>query len=167
MEFLDYKQPPKPEHEVTFKHYVFKYGIFIFIGHIAVDAIQNITKMPMAFFTLGISIYLMGHASREHRENDLGGKMSFKRAFWVSWLTGVFSLLFTNIYSFVALHFFMKDDLLADIAKIKDKQDEASLLIAQALELLLTPVGFVFAIFVNMIFYALICLIIAAIQKRK
>lgn len=167
MEFVDYNQPKKPEQEVNFKHYVFKYGVLIFIGHITVDAIQHITKMPLAFFSLGISIYLMGHVVRLHRENDLGGKISFKRAFWVSCLTGLFSLVFTNIYSFVALHFFMKDDLLTEIVQIKEKGDEASLLVAQALELVLTPVGFVLAIGVNALFYAFICLIIAAIHKKN
>lgn len=167
MEFIDNKQPQKPEHESSFKHYVFKYGTLIFIGHIAVDAVQNITKMPMAFFTLGISIYLMGHAVRQHRENDLGGKVSFKRAFWVSWLTGLFGMVFTNIYGFVALHFFMKEDLLAEIAQIKEKGDETSLLIGQALDILLTPTGFILAVFANALFYLFICLIIAVIHKKK
>lgn len=167
MEFLDFNSSQKPENETDFKQYVFKYGIFIFIAHIAVDAVQNITKMPMAFFTLGISIYLMGQASREHREKDLAGRITFKRVFLVSWLSGVFGLIFINIYSFVALHFFMKESLLADVEKIKSEGDETAMLFAQALEILLTPMGFVAAVLINVIFYALICLIIAAIQKRN
>lgn len=169
MNFLDDEKEPFSEQNISFKNHVIRYSLLIIVVNMSLDALQNVLKIPINFAALAVTIYLMSSASREHRNNDLGGLISFKRAFTVSFLTSVLSSIFTTIYGFVALHFFMKDEVLSNITEIRSTQNDNPMAetIAQALELLLTPIGFIVALLANFAFYALICLIIATVQKRN
>jgi uncharacterized membrane protein (DUF106 family) len=168
------------ENEVSFIPVVQKYAIIMAATSVIMTLIMSIMGMSnlILMSLLGILVFVamilipvLG--VKEHRNNQLGGLISFGRAFLVAMLILAISILISTIFNYVYMNFInpsyvdtMKEGMTEMMEKynLPEAQLEESL---KPFEEMKTPMGNLKSLAKSLAMGAVISLIIAAVMKRN
>jgi ammonia channel protein AmtB len=163
------------EKEIPYAPVVWRYGLILAGISIAFMLIQTLTGMQ---WTSWVSfIVLIGglvYALREHRDKDLGGYVSFGRAFAVTTLVGLLSSTVGGIFNYVYINFINPNAADAALEQAREQYEKLGMAeeqIDQSMEMaksmMTSPTGFLLTMVAALIFTAIITLIISLIMKRE
>jgi Protein of unknown function (DUF4199) len=179
-EILDNPNNFVNEGEVSFMPVVQKYTLIMAATSIIMTLIMSIMGMSnlilvslLGLLVLVAMVVIPVLGVREHRNNQLGGLISFGRAFLVCMLILALGILVSTIFNYVYMNFInpsyvdtMKEGMIEMMEKynLPEAQLEESL---KPLEEMKTPMGNLKSLAKNLAGGAVISLIIAAIMKRN
>jgi Protein of unknown function (DUF4199) len=179
-EILDNPNKFVSESEVSFMPVVQKYTLIMAATSIIMTLIMSIMGMSnlimmsllgLVVFAAMIVIPVLG--VKEHRNNQLGGLISFGRAFLVCMLILALSIVVSTIFNYVYMNFInpsyvdtMKEGMTEMMEKynVPEAQLEESL---KPFEEMKTPMGNLKSLAKSLAMSAVISLIVAAIMKRN
>lgn len=183
MAILDNSGVPFNEKDVSIWGNVKKWGLISALVGVVFQLVQQITNVMaqsggvIALYVLisfGVSIALYIMALKEHREEELGGFMSFKRAFYLAFMIGLVSTAITLIFNYVYMNFINTGALEAQLEMTRgmmekfgvpdDKLDEA---VEKQRESLTSPVSILTGFLGAGVVVAILSLIVAAIMKKE
>ncbi len=184
MTILDnFENPQIDEKNVGFSKVVLKWGLISGGVSIAMQLIMQILHIQpsmnaggviLGLVSMGISIAILVMALREHRDGELGGFISFGRAFLVALLVMVLSTLMTATFQYVYFNFINPSALDAQmdaVRKITEKwiNDEEQLdkVMEQSRASMTSPMSIVTSTATVAIAGSIVALILAAIFNRK
>jgi uncharacterized membrane protein (DUF106 family) len=168
------------ESEVSFMPVVQKYGLILSatsIIYLLLTSIMGMSNLMMTFLLLivliGVLITILVLGVKEHRNNQLGGFISFGRAFLVCILILVISAVISTIFSYVYMNFInpsyidsMKDGMTEMLEKYNVPEEKMAESLKQ-FDDMKTLNGNLIGLAKNLAGGAVISLIIAAIMKRN
>lgn len=135
------------------------------------DALQFVLKVLnfgsyLAFFA---QIYFMTRASKEHRDLDLNGSISWARSFLASFVTGAIGAIVTSYYRYIAMAVFMKDQIKSDLHDYdyNNPNSEFAKKVIEVTEYLMTFDGFLWVTKWWLVVLAVVAAIIATVHSRK
>ena len=114
MAILDNLGAPIQEKDIPIWSNVKKWALISALIGIVFQLIQQVTGVMgksgtiIALYTvvsIGVSIAIYVMALREHREQELGGFMSFKRAFYLAFMIGLVSMVIVLIFNYIYMNF--------------------------------------------------------------
>jgi hypothetical protein len=183
MAILDNFGKPIEEKDVSIWGMVKKWGLISALVGIVFQLVQQLTNVMaqsggvIALYVIvsfGVSIVLYVLALKEHREEELGGFMSFKRAFYLAFMVGLVSAAITLVFNYVYMNFINTGALEAQLEMTRgmmekfgvpdDKLDEA---IEEQRKSLTSPFSIVKSLLGFSIVAAIFSLIVAAIMKKE
>ncbi len=120
----------------------------------------------LAFFA---QIYFMTRASKEHRDLDLAGKISWSRSFLASFTTGAIGAIATSYYRYIAMSVFMKDQIKKDLHDYdyNNPNSEFAKKVIEITEYLMTFDGFLWITKWWLLLLAAVSVIVATVHSRK
>lgn len=171
--FLDGKN--QNEHDVPFFSISLRYGLILAGLGIIFTILQFMSSIKwLSWVSLLISIAILVYANREHQRQDLGGFISFKRVFRLSFLANIVSGAIASVFNFVYIKFInpsVLEDIIAQIRSDSERNNTPEEAINIAIEWttwMFSSVGGIFiTFFIVLISGAIISLILAAILKRN
>ncbi|MBL7818623.1 MAG: DUF4199 domain-containing protein [Saprospiraceae bacterium] len=183
MAILDDVQSPLSEKDVSIWANVKKWGLISALVGIVfqllnqISGIMNQSGVVIGLYTalsFGVSIALYVFALREHRDQELDGFMTFKRAFYLAFMIGLLSTVIVLIFNYIYMNFISPSAMDAQLETTRtmmekfgmpeDKLDEA---IEKQRQSLSSPLSIVTGLFGAGIVVAILSLIVAAIMKKE
>jgi hypothetical protein len=168
------------ENEVSFMPVVQKYTLIMAATSIIMTLIMSIMGMSnlilmslLGLLVLVAMIVIPVLGVREHRNNQLGGLISFGRAFLVCMLILGLSILVSTIFNYVYMNFINPsyiDTMKEGITEMMEKYNLPEAQLEESLkpfEEMKTPIGNLKSMAKSLAMSAVIALIIAAIMKRN
>ncbi len=168
------------EQQVPFMNLALKTGLIIGGINIAgtlAGAITGSTVLGgiLGFIIFIFSIYLIRKATIDHMKNDLGGFISFKRAYNIALVAGLVFLFLSIVFNYINLNFIspnMLDEQLAQVEQMMSKFISSDDLLEKSIEeqraSMTNPLGILKQFGAAGIFWALASLIFGAfLQKSK
>jgi hypothetical protein len=183
MAILDDLGAPFGEKDISIWGNVKKWGLISALVGVCFQLIQQVTNVmgkgmaviilySLVTIAIGITLYYLG--LKEHRDTELGGYMSFKRAFYLAFMIGMVSGVIALIFNYVYMNFInpgaveaqleMTREMMEKFGLPEDKLDEA---IEQQRKSLSSPFTIVSGLFVYAIASAICALIMGAIMKKE
>jgi Protein of unknown function (DUF4199) len=166
------------EEQVPFIKVALTTGLILGGINVAGSLVGSLTGSTLISGLFGVivffgSIYLIRKSTIDHMKNDLGGFMSFKRAFNIALISGLVMFLIALIFNYFNLNYInpsQLDDQLAQTEKMMSKFGMPEDALEQAMEdqkaSLTNPLGILKQFGIVGIFWALICLIFGAVLKK-
>lgn len=183
MAILDNSDAPLQEKDVSIWGNVKKWAIISALVGVVFQLIQQVTGvmnqggMVIALYSvvsigIGVAIYVM--ALREHREQELGGFMSFKRAFFLAFMIGIVSATVVLIFNYLYMNFINPNAMEAQLEMTKSMmekfgmpEDQLDAAIEKQRANLASPLSIVTGLLSMAVFTAIISLIMGAIMKKE
>lgn len=177
------EQLPDPQ-EVKFGPTAMRFGLYTGLILVAISLVMYLTGLSdptntsQRFISMAINILVfaggMVLACRAHRDEELGGVMSFGRGFGVSMLVAIAASLISSVYSYIFLKFIdpevMKKamDLQMQQMESRGMTDEQIEQASKMMEIFSTP-GFasLSAFIFSVIFALIVALIVAGIMQKR
>jgi uncharacterized membrane protein (DUF106 family) len=179
-EILDNPNNFVNESDVSFMPVVQKYTLIMAATSIILTLISSLMGMSnlilmslIGLLVIVAMVVIPVLGVKEHRNNQLGGLISFGRAFLVAMLILAVSILISTIFNYVYMNFInpsyidtMKEGMTEMMEKynLPEAQLEESL---KPLEEMKTPMGNLKSLAKSLAMSAVISLIVAAIMKRN
>ena len=168
------------ESEVSFMPVVQKYGLILTAASIIYLLLTSIMGMGNMVLTFVLSLTLLGAyiatlvlGVKEHRNNQLGGFVSFGRAFLVCFLIIVVSAIISTIFSYIYMVFINPsyiESMKEGMTEMFEKYNLPEEKIAESLKQfddMKTVSGNLISLAKNVGGGAVVALIVAAIMKRN
>ena len=182
MAILDNVETPLNENNVSIWDNVKKWGLILALIRVVMTLVEHIFNVTAqgglvialdTVLAISLSLTLLYLSLREHRDQELGGFMSFKRAFFLAFIVGLVSSFILVIFNFAYLNYINPSAIEAQIETSKammekfgmpeDKMDAA---LDKARRDIVSP----FSILTGSLFYAFMFaiagLIMGAITKK-
>jgi len=161
-----------------------RYGVYTGLVLVALSLVLYLTGMSepgksgQQWIGIGLTIIIIAGgmviACRAHRDEELGGVMSFGRGFGVSMLVSIAATLISSVYTFIFLQFIdtsmiqkLKDAQIHEMERrgMNDDQIEAA---QKFSEMIFNPGALSLIGFIQILIFTLIvALIVSAIMQKK
>ena len=183
MAILDNSDAPLQEKDVSIWGNVKKWALISALVGVVFQLIQQLTGvmskggMVIALYSvvsigIGVAIYVM--ALREHREQELGGFMSFKRAFFLAFMIGMVSTVIVLIFNYIYMNFINPSAMEAQLEmtrgmmeKFGMPEEQLDAAIEKQRQSLSSPMSMITGLLGAGVVVAILSLIIAAIMKKE
>ena len=182
MAILDKFEEPLNEDNVSIMDNVKKWALISALVGIVFQLLQQITGIMSqgigiivlySIVTIGVSVAIYAFALREHRDQELGGFMSFKRAFLLGFTIGMVSSVIALIFNYIYMNYINHGALEAQLEmtrgimeKMGVPDDKLDDVIEEQRKSLTSPMFIVKSLFGAGFLVAIISLIMAAIMKK-
>ena len=182
MAILDKFEEPLNESNVSIMDNVKKWALISALVGIVFQLLQQVTGVMTKGFgvialysivSIGVSVAIYVFALKEHRDQELGGFMSFKRAFLLAFTIGIVSSVIALVFNYVYMNFINHGALEAQLEMTRgmmekmglpeDKLDEA---IEKQRQAMSSPMSMLTGLLGAGFIVAILSLIIAAIMKK-
>ena len=183
MAILDNSDAPLQEKDVSIWNNVKKWALISALVGVVFQLIQQLTGvmskggMVIALYSVvsigaGVAIYVM--ALREHREQELGGFMTFKRAFYLTFMIGIVSATVVLVFNFIYMNYINQGAVEAQLditrgmmEKFGMPEDQLDAAIEKERTNLASPMSIVKGLLGMAVFSAILSLIMGAIMKKE
>lgn len=114
MTFLDNPNEFQDEKNVGFSQVVLKYGLISAAVSIISSLVMSLTglsnasmgaQLPVYVLLMGVAVYVLVLQVREHRDNELGGFISFGRVFIIILLALVISGIINGVFQYIYFNY--------------------------------------------------------------
>lgn len=183
MAILDNSDAPLQEKDVSIWGMVKKWGLISALIGIVFQLIQQVTGVMsqsgtiIALYTvvtIGISVAIYVMALREHREQELGGFMSFKRAFYLAFMIGMVSTIVVLVFNYIYMNFINPSAMDAQLEmtrgmmeKFGMPEDQLDAAIEKQRASLASPMSIVTGLLGAGVVVAILSLIMGAVMKKE
>lgn len=183
MAVLDSSDAPLQEKDVSIWGMVKKWGLISALIGIVFQLIQQVTGVMsqsgtiIALYTvvsIGVSVAIYVMALREHREQELGGFMSFKRAFYLAFMIGMVSTVVVLIFNYIYMNFINPNAMEAQLEmtrgmmeKFGMPEDQLDAAIEKQRASLASPMSMLTGLFGAGFVVAILSLIMGAVMKKE
>lgn len=183
MAILDNSDAPLQEKDVSIWGMVKKWGLISALVGIVFQLIQQVTGVMsqsgaiIALYTvvsIGVSVAIYVMALREHREQELGGFMSFKRAFYLAFMIGMASTIVVLVFNYIYMNFINPGAMEAQLEmtrgmmeKFGMPEDQLDAAIEKQRASLASPMSMVTGLLGAGVVVAILSLIMGAIMKKE
>jgi Protein of unknown function (DUF4199) len=183
MAILDNSDAPLQEKDVSIWGLVKKWGLISALIGIVFQLIQQVTGvmsqsgMIIALYTvvsIGVSVAIYVMALKEHREQELGGFMSFKRAFYLAFMIGMVSTVIVLVFNYIYMNFINPSAMDAQLEmtrgmmeKFGMPEEQLDAAVEKQRESLTSPMSMVTGLLGAGVVVAIISLIMGAVMKKE
>ncbi len=141
METVDYLDESPDPQNVSPRNTGLRYGVILGLAGVVMQLLMYVLGMGedgettsvgvvMGILSFAVTIAVMVHGIRFHRDKELGGFISFSRAMSVIFWMGVSSAVITSIWTLAYNNFINPDSMLAlqeEMVKMKAQVDDGEL----------------------------------------
>ncbi len=183
MAILDNSENPYDESSVSIWGMVKKWGLISALVGIVFQLFQQITNVMgqsggiIALYTVvsfGVSIAIYVMTVREHREDELGGFISFKRAFYLLFMVGMLSTAIALVFNYIYMNFISPSAMDAQLEMTRNMmekfglpEDQLDAAIDKQRESLRSPLSMITGLLGAGFIVAILSLIVAAVMKKE
>ncbi len=183
MAVLDSSDAPLQEKDVSIWGMVKKWGLISALVGIVFQLIQQVTGVMsqsgtiIALYTvvsIGVSVAIYVMALREHREQELGGFMSFKRAFYLAFMIGMVSTIVVLVFNYIYMNFINPSAMEAQLEmtrgmmeKFGMPEDQLDAAIEKQRASLASPMSMLTGLLGAGVVVAILSLIMGAVMKKE
>lgn len=183
MAILDGSDAPLQEKDVSIWGIVKKWGLISALIGIVFQLIQQVTGVMsqsgtiIALYTvvsIGVSVAIYVMALREHREQELGGFMSFKRAFYLAFMIGMASTIVVLVFNYIYMNFINPGAMEAQLEMTRSMmekfgmpEDQLDAAIEKQRASLASPMSMLTGLLGAGVVVAILSLIMGAVMKKE
>ncbi len=183
MAVLDSSDAPLQEKDVSIWGMVKKWGLISALIGIVFQLIQQVTGVMSqsgtiialyTVFSIGVSVAIYVMALREHREQELGGFMSFKRGFYLAFMIGMASTIVVLIFNYIYMNFINPNAMEAQLEmtrgmmeKFGMPEDQLDAAVEKQRASLASPMSLVTGLLGAGVVVAILSLIMGAVMKKE
>ena len=183
MAILDNSGVPFNEKDVSIWGNVKKWGLISALVGVVFQLIQQMTNVMgqsggvIALYTIlsfGVSLAIYYLALKEHREQELGGFMSFKRAFFLAFMIGVVSMAIAMVFNYIYMNFINPSAIEQQLEmargmmeKFGMPEEQLDAALEKQRESLASPMSIVTGLLGGSVIVAILSLIMGAVMKKE